>query len=352
MYKILFVGDLNRYGRGYQRYRMLKDMGHEVTAFSHTRVSDPDFIEPPTLLFRIFWKLRIPFDTTHVNRDVIETLKSSPFDVVWIEKGNSIRPRTLRRIRQLMPSAKLISVSEDDMYAPHGHSLWYRIGLKYYDTVFTTKKYNLSELLTFGAKRTELFLDSFDENTHRPFELTEAEKTRFSCDVSAIGAYEKERAESLLFLAKNGVRVTVWGSNWGELVDADPNLDVKDEFLFGTDYSKAICASRININFLRKINRDEVTSRSVEIPACGGFMITERTQRHMEFFDEDREAVFFDDNEELLSKVKYYLAHEDERQEIAAAGRKRCLKSGYSMRDQLKNILSSLNEEEKDFRYE
>ena len=121
------------------------------------------------------------------------------------------------------------------------------------------------------------------------------------------------------------------------------NLDVKNEFLFGEDYSKAICATKINLNFLRKINRDEVTSRSVEIPACGGFMLAERTERHKHFYQEGIEAEFFESKEELLSKVKTYLSNSVKREKIAKAGRKRCVESGYSMRAQLALILE-LNE--------
>lgn len=341
MSKILYIGDLNEYGRGFLRYRTLKEMGHEVVAHTHTKVSSPNHIEPPSFLYRVFWKLRIPLDDTCVNRKIISSLSTDKFDIVWIEKGNMIKPWTLRHIKKLAPHAKLISCSEDDMYAPHGHSSWYRLGLKYYDAVFTTKTYNLSELQLFGAQRTVLFLDSYDENVHRPMQLSAEELTRFSCDVSAIGAFEPERAESLLFLAENGVQVTIWGNGWGHWVSRHENLMVKNEFLFGSDYARAISASKINLNFLRKVNRDQVTSRSVEIPACGGFMLGERTERHLEFFEEGQEAEFFDSNEELLTKTRYFLEHPDERIKIAQAGRNRCLTSGYSMRDQLKKIIKS-----------
>ncbi len=339
MSRILFIGDLNTYGRGYQRYRTLGEMGHQVVAFSHTRVSAPGHIEKPSLLYRIFWKLRLPLDTTRVNQKICDTIRSSSFDVVWIEKGNMIWPRTLRKIRKYAATSRLISCSEDDMYARHGHSLWYRAGLRYYDLVFTTKKYNLSELLLFGARATRLFLDSYDEKIHKTMNLAEAERDRFTGDVSAIGAYEAERAESLMYLASNGIRVNVWGNDWGKMVDRHPNLVIKNEFLFGDDYSKAISATKINLNFLRKINRDEVTSRSVEIPACGGFMLGERTKRHLEFFEEGREAEFFGSDEEMLQKVRYYLENSDKREDIARAGKKRCVMSGYSMRAQLDQIL-------------
>lgn len=339
MSRILFIGDLNEYGRGFQRYRTLKGMGHEVTAFSHTKVSLPGRIDPPSFVYKVFWKLKIPLDDMHVNAKVCDAIRHSLFDIIWIEKGNMIWPWTLRRIKKCAPAVKLVSCSEDDMYASHGHSLWYRLGLHHYDLVFTTKLYNLAELKLFGAKKTELFLDSYDEKTHRPIQLTKKDAERFSCDVSAIGAFEKERAESLLYLAEHGIPVVVWGNGWGGWANAHPNLIVKNEFLFGEDYSKAICATKINLNFLRKVNRDEVTSRSVEIPACGGFMLGERSQRHLEFFEEGKEAEYFSSNEELLRKVKHYLERNGERADIAHAGRDRCVKSGYSMRAQLDQML-------------
>src|SRR5829696_8072533 len=82
------------------------------------------------------------------------------------------------------------------------------------------------------------------------------------------------------------------------------------------------------------------TSRTFEIPACGAFMLAERTDEHLRLFEEGKEAAYFGSNEELLEKVRYYLDHEDERRRIASAGRKRCLDSGYSHHERLKYMLS------------
>lgn len=340
MSKILFIGDLNQYGRGYQRYRTLKEMGHDVVAYSHTYVSEPNKIKPPTLLYKIFWKLRIPLDDMGVNFALRREIKKNNFDVIWIEKGNMIWPWTLKHLKLVAQNSILISCSEDDMFVKHGHSLWYRWGVNSYDMVFTTKTCNLSELLLFGVKKTILFLDSYDEKIHKRVHLTELQRNRFSADVSAIGAFENERADSMLYLAQNGIKVTVWGNGWSRWVGVHPNLDVRNEFLFGEDYSRAISATKINLNFLRKINRDEVTSRSVEIPACGGFMLAERTQRHLNFFEEGIEAEFFSSDQELLEKVKKYLQNDSDREKIAMAGYQRCKKSGYSMRAQLSAMLT------------
>jgi hypothetical protein len=335
--KILFIGDLNEYGRCLQRYKTLVGLGHEVLEISSVPVprqpTDSGFLEA------VSWKLRMPLDAAGANEKIKKAVVEKKFDVIWIEKGNTIKPSTLIYAKKKSPSAKLISVSEDDMYGRHNRSLYYDRGLSYYDVVFTTKTYNLEELKTMGAKRTELFLDSYNENIHKPIELTEEEKKLYGCDVGFIGSYEKDRAEKMLYLAERGIRISVWGNDWEKWLGKHQNLDIKNKHLYNEEYPKAINAIKINLCFLRKLNRDEVTSRSVEIPACGGFMLAERTKRHLEFFEEDKEAVFFGSKEELLEKVKKYLADEPMRLKIAAAGRERCLKSGYSMKTQLEKII-------------
>jgi len=335
---ILFVGDLNTYSRSFQRYKTLVNLGHKVFGISTVPVPwRPS--ENFSFWGAVFYKFRLPIDLGGANKKIKEIVSKQKFDVVWVEKGNTIRPATLRYVKNKLPQVKLTSVSEDDMFGKHNRSFYYDWGLPYYDVVFTTKVYNLEELKSLGAKRTELFLDAYDEKLHRPMELSEEDKKRFSCDVSAIGAFEGDRAQKMLYLAERGIKIIIWGNGWGHWVNKHPNLIVKNEYLYKEDYTKAINVTKINLCFLRKINRDEVTSRSVEIPACGGFMIAERTKRHLEFFKEGEEAVFFETNEELYNLTKKYLFDESAREKIAEAGHQRCIQSGYSMKVQLASIL-------------
>ena len=92
------------------------------------------------------------------------------------------------------------------------------------------------------------------------------------------------------------------------------------------------------------MNHDLHTSRSMEIPACGGFMMAERTVEHQKLFKEDKEAVFFSSKEELLKKCKYYLSHDEERIKIVENGRNRCLKSGYSNIETLRRIIDEVQQ--------
>ena len=339
MYKLLFIGDLNEGTRSFMRVKKLEILVKTVVKVSNTKVPFIAGIDKPSLIYRIFHKLGIPLDTENVNSKVVKLVDSNTFDIVWIEKSIMLKPSTLRYIRQKNSLAKIISVSEDDMYATHNRSIYYDNSLAVYDIVFSTKIYNLSELKTLGAQSTELFLDSFDEDLHTPLiKYSDIKNKKY--DVCFVGTYEKERALSMVWLSSMGIIVTVFGNGWNELKNKYPNLIIKDKPVYGEKYVEIINSSKINLGFLRKINRDQVTSRTMEIVACESLLIAERTSRHNELFNEGKEAEFFSTNEELYEKIQHYLKHDYLISDISKSGRRRCFQSGYDMANQLSLILS------------
>jgi hypothetical protein len=172
--------------------------------------------------------------------------------------------------------------------------------------------------------------------------LAPGEKEKYGGSIGFIGAWEKERADSILALVESGFTVRVWGSGWKNMTARPPGLMLENRYLLGDEYAKGMCAFDINLCFLRKINRDLQTTRSIEIPACGAFMAAERTAEHLALFVEGKEAVFFRSNDELIEKCRYYLDHPEERMRIAAAGRQRCLSAGYSNHDRMKAMLREI----------
>jgi spore maturation protein CgeB len=231
---------------------------------------------------------------------------------------------------------------------PANRTWFYRFGLKFYDVVFTTKSYNAdpSELPSLGARRVVMVDKAYDPDEHRPVALSEAETEWLSCDVGFIGSYEKDRAEQMLAVARHGIPVRIWGNGWENFRPDEKNLTVERRALVNDEdnplYTKGICATRINLAFLRKANRDLHTDRSIEIPACGGFMLAEYSDEHARLFEEGKEAAFFRNRGELMQKIRHYLDNEDERSAIAAAGRQRCLEGGYSHQDRVAHMLDAI----------
>ncbi len=147
------------------------------------------------------------------------------------------------------------------------------------------------------------------------------------------------------YLAKNGIKINIFGSGWNkkEFQNSHKNMIINKFDLVREDYSNAISCSKISLCFLRKANRDLHTSRSIEIPACSGFMVAERTDEHKSLFKEDKEVVYFNTKEELLEKVRYYLKNEEARKKIAKAGYERSKKSKYSYDDMVDKILKAID---------
>ena len=62
------------------------------------------------------------------------------------------------------------------------------------------------------------------------------------------------------------------------------------------------------------------SDRIAQYMGSGLLVFTTRDNSLEEMFDENKEAIFFKGKEELLDKLVYYKAHDDERKKIAAAG--------------------------------
>ena len=343
---ILYVGDLQEGGTCLQRMKALQYLGHEVVGIN-TRPQEARKKESSPL-YRLFMKMHRlgiysfrPKDFAGANNLIIENMRSrGDWDILWLDKGLTIEKKVLEYVKYKRPKCLVVGYSPDDMYARHNQSPQFLEHLSFYDIFFTTKSYNVNELSLLGCRKVVFVNNAFDPNTHKPMILTEKERKLYGGAVGFIGSYERDRAKSMYKLAKNGINVRIWGQGWQRCLYRNSNLILEKRPLWSSEYSKAICSFDINLCFLRKINRDLQTTRSVEIPACGAFMLAERTSEHLMLFEEGKEAEYFSSDEELIEKVKYYLNHPEERIRIAIAGRERCLKSGYSYYDRMKEMIN------------
>lgn len=286
--------------------------------------------------------IRIP-ENRKENTQIIEKIDSTYYDIIWIDKGVTIYPETLQYIKRKSSKTVIISYSPDNMALRHNQSQQYLECIPLYDYIITNKSYILDDMRRLGAKDICFVNNSYESTFHYPRILTSKDYQEIGGDIGFVGAWEKERCESILYLAQHGLNVRVWGGGkWLKYRGMYPNLKIEDKGLYSENYAKSFKAFKISLCFLRKMNYDLQTTRTVEIPACGGFMMAERTIEHQAMFEENKEAVFFSSNEELLEKCKYYLVHEEERKQIIAAGLKRCQTSGYSNIETIKNILNQI----------
>lgn len=341
--RILAVGPVVEGSTTVQRFHALRDLGHELRVVTTAKAEASETIRP-SLPQRIGRRLFGPRDLTGANAEILSAIRESSFDVLWIDKGLTIQPATLSEVHRIQPACQIVGFSPDDMMNPGNQSRDFLKGLPFYHFYVTTKSYNVTELKELGCPEV-LFADNgYDPHTHRPRVVSAEEEPRLGGAVGFIGQWEPDRAESLRHLGRAGLSVRVWGYTWERMRDVPPSVRLENRPLWGDDYAKAICAFKINLCFLRKSNRDRQTTRTMEIPACGAFMLAERTDEHARLFDEGREAEFFSNDDELLDKIRHYLEHEDERLRIARAGYERCVRDHYSNSERLRQILERIRD--------
>jgi hypothetical protein len=94
------------------------------------------------------------------------------------------------------------------------------------------------------------------------------------------------------------------------------------------DFVKLVRSAAINIGFTHMHKRrgphatlKQIRMRDIEIPMTGSFLLTEECNETAEYFVAGKHLDTFTNENDMLEKVRYYLSHPDERNEIAAAGR-------------------------------
>lgn len=291
-----------------------------------------------TLVDRVTYRLGMPSDPGRINQRLLQGQKAEPAGLIFFVKGVHIRPATVRHLKQM--GARCVFWSNDDMWGRPNRNWWFSRAARHYDLVVTQKSYNCDpgELPSLGAK--VLFQDkAYDPALHYP---VPGGDDAYRHAVLFIGTAEKPRQAALRMLADHGVPVHVygWGKDGGFL--QHPHLHLHQKHLYGRDYAAAFSSATISLNFLRRQSRDLQTGRSVEIPACGGFMLAERTAEHLRLFEEGLEAEYFDGSVELLEKTRYYLAHPAQAAEIAQRACARAHAGGYSFDDRMKEIVEKV----------
>lgn len=332
---ILYCGTTNPGGTCLQRMQDLQKLGHRVIELD--TVPGEIATRRDTLAWRVCNRLVGAIDESRANERLLALPTELNPDVLWFDKPVTIERSTLRKLQQRWPNAYALSYSGDDMFNSRNQSRAWRATIADWNLHVTTKSFNVPELEAAGANDV-LFVDkAFSPQVHRPMPRSAEERRDLGGDVGFIGWPEGSRERSMRYLARHGVDVRVWGP-WPRW-KAARNFRVEGQPVWGDDYARAISAFRINLGFLRRVNRDLQTTRSIEIPACGGFLLAERTDEHLRLLKEGVEAEYFASDAEMLEKVRYYLTHENERARIAAAGLRRCLTGGYSNADRLTSIL-------------
>lgn len=265
-------------------------------------------------------------------------------EMLLVFKGMFVQAGTIDTLRRL--GIRSYCFYPDVSFRTHGPYL--PAALPRYDWVFTTKSFGLNDLREqLGMTRASKIDHAFDPDLHRPVRLTRDDVLRYQCDVSFIGTWspKKERVLSSLASARPTLKLRVWGDQWDRANPSGPLAKhIEHRAVVGEEYVRAIAASAINLGILSEqrsgsSDGDQITSRTFHTPACGGFLLHERTDEVRHLFVEGTSIVCYGDDSEMFARIDEYLDAPNRRQEIAECGR-RVVESKHSWDVRIQEILA------------
>ena len=201
---------------------------------------------------------------------------------------------------------------------------------------------NVSDCKNIGCAKVEILRSYYLKERNFPMDKGKIELQ--VPEILFLGHYEADnRREYLELLSKSGVKIGLPNS-WRGKIDPE-NIEFLNDT--STHYNEMLNATKIAIVFLSSINKDTYTRRCFEIPATKTLMLSVYTDDLAGMFEENKEAVYFRTKEEFVEKVKYYLAHDNEREIIGEAGYRRVIRDGHEISDRAEQIIevyTSVNE--------
>jgi spore maturation protein CgeB len=324
--KIIYAAGLSPNDSSLYRLWALERLGHRVVPLNAY-----EYAPSNPLVAKITFRLAAGPTVNRLNRDILQRAEQEKPDLLWADKLLGMRPSTLKKLRAM--GITTVSYMIDNPFGTRGDPGWrlYMKDIPYYDLHVVQRDANFADYKQRGARDVIKIQTAYEPTVHfpPPADWSDAQRDR---DVSFVGTSYDDRAETLAWLAKQGYGVVISGNrrSWQRVLPADQFAALyREGELYLKEYREAIWRSKINLSFLTWANQDEFVHKSFEIAGCGGFLLAERSEGHLQRFREDEEAAFFTGREELAAKIRRYLPDEAARARIAAAGHARAVRDGY-----------------------
>lgn len=363
--RVLFVGYMGRGQTSGMRCAALRRLGYDVVS-----VDAGTLWQGTGYLARQVGQ-RMPHGDRieRFNEQVMAAALHHEPQMLWAEKQEYLHPETIRALQDR--GALAIHYNPD----PYFSLEWKRTPLadaclEVYDVFVVTKRYELDAYGRYTRGQIVYSPLGYDPVGHAPVAIPQDPGQR----VVFVGGWEPRRERLLALAREQTAGVAVWGYGWAmaqqsrlnvlralrlgrlnpghrlyvgrrqlSLASATRAGEVGNGEIYEERYAEAVGASSIALGFVREVCPDQHTTRTFEIPALGGFMLADRTEEHLELFEEGREAEYFSNDEEFVDKVRFYLANDGPRIRISRAGHKRCITSGYSYDDRIRAVMDSLH---------
>lgn len=107
-----------------------------------------------------------------------------------------------------------------------------------------------------------------------------------------------------------------------------------------TEMPRVFACTGINLNPSLRIIQSGIPLRAFDIMGAGGFLLSNYQEELLELFENEKEMAVYESHEDALSKIDFYIKHEDVRKKIAENGRRKTLEE-HSLQDRMERIAAA-----------
>ncbi len=305
--KILCVFGKYQYGK--------KERGLSTEYFSFMPAFENLGVE---IAFFDSWDRSLYSDFIELNKALIETVKKQKPDIIFsVQLGYEIWLETWDYIRANF-DCKTINWCTDDSWKYKEHS---KFLASHFDLMVTTYEEFLSKYKAIGTKA---ILSSWAT----PVQWIKRPKTAKDCKykVSFVGAAHGDRKKKMAYLKSCGIEVKCFGYGW-------ENGPIKD-----SEIPNIFQNSIISLNFANSRGENQIKARVFEVTGSGGFLLTENAKNLDKVFN-DSEIAIFEDLDECVKKINYFLQNLNARDNMVENSFKKCSQN-YTYANRLRKILN------------
>jgi spore maturation protein CgeB len=244
---------------------------------------------------------------------VLAQAESFEPDVVYVQHIGFLSPQTMAALKA---RARLLvgQIASEAPAAEH---------FRHLDLVLTSFPHFVPRFRSEGIA-SEYLRIGFDPRV--PERLGHPETCHDAVFVGALGKAQHARGNDLLERAAERVPIDFWGYNLGDRQATSALVRRYHGEAWGLDMLRLLAGARIAVNRHIDVAEDNANNmRLYEATGVGTLLLTDAKQNLGELFDVGREVVAYRDEDDLVEAIEHYLAHEDERAAIAAAGQRRTL---------------------------
>ncbi len=341
--KILLLGAFDKGALENYYYKGLQMAGADCSCFDIAH--DYYSAIAHSILNKAINKIDGSFFLKGINKKLFQFLLNKQFDVILVFKGLTLYESTIESLKE---HTKILCCYNPDhpfkFYSSgsgNGHILK---SISHYNFYFTYSK-NICEQLKRDWKVDSYVIpfgfDDSDDSELRSIGSVYENKWLF------IGTWDRERMAWLGKVHEGNLHI-YGDEKWSSHGTKNKSIAAayRGRPLYDKEYKEAINNAAGVINLLRRQNIEEGSHnmRTFEVPGYGGLLVANRTEEQEFFFEEDKEAIFFDGVEELNDKLDFLNRNKGIVERIKLAARVRSEKSGYSYNCRSKQLYQLLSE--------